>query len=707
MTALSTGLRRVAERLAPDPAPDGELLARFLATRDETAFASLVRRHAAMVFGTCRRVLGNAADADDAFQAAFVVLVRKAHSLTARPCVGNFLYGVAFHTALKARAMATKRRAKEAKATRPEPAGDGELTRVLDEELARLPDKYREPVVLCELEGVPRREAAGRLGIPEGTISSRLATAHRMLAKRLAARGFAAVAVAAVLADQAVAVSETLTAAAVRAAVGGPPPAVTQLASEVSKMLLWNKLRAGAVLAGLVALLAFGVGVGAKAFADDKPVAKAPVPAKEAKKPDDAKLLQGKWVTKAVTFDPPVPVQPGETHTPAHHTLTFTDTELTWESYSPAPPPIPGRPIPRNVQTRPFKLDQTTSPKELTSGDTECVYELDGDTLKVAMYFLTPGRPKGFNAKDSPPGRGHVILIELTRQKEEPKKGDEPKAKPAEKKDEPAWKAEFRKTYGLKDGQLVRRVAPAYPDCRDDYFKDLFPNRQGNIPFGQWFAVLSWKGEWTQEGPGGYTMPVKPDEGITLERLLDKTLKVSGTRLEADLTTRGYKVTGDFVVRDGADPEKAAAELEAILRTECELPVKFSFRDSEEEVFVLGGKYAAKPLDRKKADEVEVYAVYRNDGKTGGGGSGTLKEMAAALERHVGKTVILGKVEGEPKRMSWHFNDRDKPFTRDEYAQDHDPATVLANIAEQTGLKLTTEKRKVRLSVVEHEPLKK
>ncbi len=553
-TALGTGLRRATARLAPDPAPDGELLARFLATRDEAAFAVLVRRHAGMVFGTCRRVLGNAADADDAFQAAFVVLVRKAHSLTDRACVGNFLYGVAFHTALKARAMATKRRAKEAQTSRERERPElDELTRVLDEELAKLPDKYREPVVLCELDGVSRKEAASRLGIPEGTISSRLATAHRMLAKRMTARGFASVAVAAVLENQAFAVSDALADAAVRAAAGESSGAVTQLASEVSKMLLFNKLKAGAaVLAGVLLACGVSFGVMAKAFAaDDKPAVKAPAPKKQdakkddellqglweaetaqvrgkqvpagdvykvmrwkfdgptlsittadgegsmkyelgvtvspktlalfeagakkasaphaiydldgdtlnvchntlegdagalptsfragpkdkdelivfkrvkekkepAKRPDDAKLLQGTWVTKAVSFDPPMPVPPGARQEHAYHTLTFTDGDLTWASY------IPGDPKTRSAQTKPFKLDQTASPKELTSGDNNCVYELDGDTLRVAMYALAAGRPKGFNAKDSPPPKaGMVWLIELTREKDD--KADEPK----------------------------------------------------------------------------------------------------------------------------------------------------------------------------------------------------------------------------------------------------------------------------------------
>src|SRR5262249_56640843 len=135
-----------------------------------------------MVLGVCRRVAGNLDDADDAFQAAFLVLVRKAAGLAGRDTVGDWLCGVAHRTALKARAVAAKRRVKEAAAARSEAdphAGRDELAEVIDRELASLPAKYREVVVLCELEGRPRREGAGLLGIPQGARSSRLDTAQK------------------------------------------------------------------------------------------------------------------------------------------------------------------------------------------------------------------------------------------------------------------------------------------------------------------------------------------------------------------------------------------------------------------------------------------------------------------------------------------------------------------------------------------------
>ena len=154
--------------------------------RDEAAFAALVRRHGPMVLGVCRRVLRNAHDAEDAFQATFLVLVRKAGVAPAPGAVGDWLYGVAYRTALKAAGAGRRRGARKrgrwrtcpSRQPRPDARG-ADLQPVLDEELSRLPDKYRGAVVLCDLEGKTRKEAARQLGVPEGTLSGRLATARR------------------------------------------------------------------------------------------------------------------------------------------------------------------------------------------------------------------------------------------------------------------------------------------------------------------------------------------------------------------------------------------------------------------------------------------------------------------------------------------------------------------------------------------------
>lgn len=173
---------------------DAQLLGYFVERRDEAAFAALVKLHGPMVWGVCRRLL-NHHDAEDAFQATFLVLFRKAASIVPRERVANWLYGVAYKTALQARRTAARRTAREKQVTEmPEPAAMEqdlwrELQPLLDQELSRLPDAYREVIVLSDLEGKMRKEAARQLGLPEGTVGSRLARARAMLAKRLARHG--------------------------------------------------------------------------------------------------------------------------------------------------------------------------------------------------------------------------------------------------------------------------------------------------------------------------------------------------------------------------------------------------------------------------------------------------------------------------------------------------------------------------------------
>lgn len=194
-SATTMALHRLLADLRPDGdgGTDGELLTRFVRSRDEDALAALVRRHASMVWGVCRRLLRNPHDAEDAFQATFLVLVRKA-SAVPREAVANWLYGVARQTAVRVRTTATKRGLRETQVvdmpelTVPE-VRDAELQGVVDEELSRLPDHYRSVIVLCDLEDMTRKEAARQLGIPEGSVASRLARARALLARRLNQRG--------------------------------------------------------------------------------------------------------------------------------------------------------------------------------------------------------------------------------------------------------------------------------------------------------------------------------------------------------------------------------------------------------------------------------------------------------------------------------------------------------------------------------------
>jgi RNA polymerase sigma factor (sigma-70 family) len=196
---MRTALDQLQQALVPSAEAaltDAQLLARFVAGRDPAAFGALLRRHGPMVLGVCRRLLRDPHDAEDAFQATFLVFVRKAASVRKRDAVGSWLYGVAYRTAREARALQARRRAREVQVNdlpHPEvpPEEPQDWRPLLDRALVSLPDKYREPLLLCDLEGKRRKEVALALGLPEGTLSSRLATARQLLARRLARAGLA------------------------------------------------------------------------------------------------------------------------------------------------------------------------------------------------------------------------------------------------------------------------------------------------------------------------------------------------------------------------------------------------------------------------------------------------------------------------------------------------------------------------------------
>jgi RNA polymerase sigma factor (sigma-70 family) len=287
---------------------DGQLLEDYLSRRDEAALAALVHRHGPMVWGVCRRVLRNYHDAEDAFQATFLVLVRKAASIVPRAMVANWLYGVAHQTALNARATAARRKGRERQvAEMPEPAvAEQDLWRdlqpLLDEELSRLPDKYRVVIVLCDLEGKTRKETARQLDVPEGTVAGRLARARTMLAKRLAQKGVALSGGAlAVVLSQKVAsagvptsvVSSTikvasLFAAGQAAATGAISAKVAALTEGVVKTMFVTKIKTVMAVVLVVGLTLGGIGAGVGFSTNPVAVAQQPgASSDDAEKPGD------------------------------------------------------------------------------------------------------------------------------------------------------------------------------------------------------------------------------------------------------------------------------------------------------------------------------------------------------------------------------------------------------------------------------------
>jgi RNA polymerase sigma factor (sigma-70 family) len=282
-TTVLRHIRELAGRDSTSRLSDPELLRRFMDSRDEGAFTALVKRHGGMVLGVCRRVLGNAHDAEDAFQATFLVLARKAHALSHSGSLPSWLYQVAYRVALKARGRAATRQ-KHEQATAGRSAGDPlaeitgrELLRALDEEVQALPERHRAPLVLCCLEDHTCDEAARRLGWSPRTLKRRLQEARRALGSRLARRGLTlAAALLAAGSGQGAGAGAlsprlvTATAGAALHALAGQGPAavapavsttVLRLAEEVVRATSAGRFRAAGVFLALAGLTAVTAGV--------------------------------------------------------------------------------------------------------------------------------------------------------------------------------------------------------------------------------------------------------------------------------------------------------------------------------------------------------------------------------------------------------------------------------------------------------------
>jgi RNA polymerase sigma factor (sigma-70 family) len=306
-----------------DPCGDAALVERFLADRDEAAFGVLVRRHGPVVMAVCRKVAGHEQDAEDAFQATFLVLARQAGKVHPRGQVGNWLFGVAWRTARKARGRAARIRTRETAgeidrlpAPATDRAGDAEI--VL-REVERLPDLYRVPLVSCDLEDRPRKDVAADLGIPEGTLSSRLTAARAKLAARLARRGVAVpiasvgTALSATVAADG-AVSGPLAATTVErslAFAGADAAATSGPAADLAGRVLGTAALSRWIVIGAVATSALGIGAVVVWRSDGQPkstarpepppvVADAPKPAPRVPPPLHRAVESAEWLLTAI-----------------------------------------------------------------------------------------------------------------------------------------------------------------------------------------------------------------------------------------------------------------------------------------------------------------------------------------------------------------------------------------------------------------------
>src|SRR5262245_11036038 len=302
-------IRRSERRRLFEVLTDAELLARFLAERDETAFEELIHRHGPMVRAVCRRVLGPTADADDAFQAAFLILIRKARSIRRTDLLANWLCAVAYRTSRQA----LRRRYRIGVRERivdplPETGCADEPPRdwlpLFDAALQRLPSKYRDPVVLCELQGLSRPEAARKLGVNEGTLSSRLGRARDLLRKRLTPHGFPLVAGAA-LAPSLVPEALTASTAAASMTIGSASVSAIVLTEGVLTAMFASKVKAGAACAAvlLVGTIA-GFQFSGSATLAGGPAAKEAPKAAPKTEPTSEKPSESKSILMAAEYEP-------------------------------------------------------------------------------------------------------------------------------------------------------------------------------------------------------------------------------------------------------------------------------------------------------------------------------------------------------------------------------------------------------------------
>jgi RNA polymerase sigma factor (sigma-70 family) len=373
---------------------DGDLLRAFVDRADGAAFAELVARHGPLVLGACRRVLADAPDAEDAFQATFLILARKAATVRRPERLGAWLYGVALRCAFRVRKVA--RRAKEQPmpdVPAPAPADPhwADVRGILDAEIGRLPEKLRSALVLCELQGLDRAAAAARLGVPIGTISSRLSRAKDVLRKRLVRRGISLSLVAlGLILSQAAAVAAvpppltaTTVAGALRFAAGqgaGLPAAVAAYVLRAARAQQVAVIATGALALGLIGLLLWG---GSRLL-----------------RPDDRERIQGNWQFASFQFQGRrIAGGPGFTATIDAEAVRFSGI------------------APR------YKLDPSQSPKAI---DMEVpgpngqmlmsygVYELTDDRLTV--HLALPGLPRPTSLEPADERQAIVFVLERVKE---------------------------------------------------------------------------------------------------------------------------------------------------------------------------------------------------------------------------------------------------------------------------------------------------
>ena len=418
MNAVIRQLRRTVFRQDGASKTDGQLLASFIERKEESAFEAILHRHGAMVFGVCRRMIGNHHDAEDAFQATFLVLARRASSVKPRERLANWLHGVALRTAMKVRSMSTKTRSREQQVTQmPEPAAKQQdhwrdLQPLLDQELNGLPENYRLPILLCDLEGKTIKQATQQLGWRQGTFSSRLVRGRKLLSTRLANRGvvLSGSVLAAVVSQNAATagVPTSLMSSTIKAATvaGAVPAKVAILTEGVLKAMLMSKLKAIVVVVlalGFMATGATGITCRTAEAQNEKPQPgngrtvitgadsfQKPKAGSEPEAKTDKELLEGVWRVVSLAIDGKE-VAKDELERVPNKIVFAGDMATVYDG--------PG------IKTKgTYRIDPAKKPKSLDVSSSEgktvrLIYKLEGDTLTIGESGGS-NRPEDFTGKE-------------------------------------------------------------------------------------------------------------------------------------------------------------------------------------------------------------------------------------------------------------------------------------------------------------------
>ena len=395
---------------------DGQLLERFAVREVETAeaaFAALIDRHGPMVLRTCLAVLRDEHEAHDAFQNTFLVLLRKAGSLWVRDSLGPWLHRVAYHAAVRVRLTSSRRRAAERRAAERVPERSevrtwDDLGAVIHEEIDRLPERYRIPVVLCDLEERPYEEAARHLGCPVGTVKSRLARGRERLKLRLTRRGLADPAATLVpgfpAAEVGAAVPASLAKETIRLAIataaGGPARgAIAILVTEAIRAMITKKRESIASILFVLSLIAIGPHLFRLAHDEPRAVAAPPGEGPIERPEGDLEAIQGTWIresTNAVKEQMTIEMLVTKDAEPPRNGIPPGAARFAFQWNADGKKGFAQKvlldptQVPRTID---FLGDQPGAPKVCPG-----IYRLEGDTLTICFRAFGGAHPEGFVA---------------------------------------------------------------------------------------------------------------------------------------------------------------------------------------------------------------------------------------------------------------------------------------------------------------------